>query len=305
MIRTVLVIGECMVEMAPRDGEAGSYRIGFAGDTFNTAWHLRRLLPGDHAIRYFTTVGDDATSRDMLGFMQSAGIETDHIRRIRDRRPGLYMIRHENGSHAFSYWRDTSAARLLADDEGALAAAFDGAGTVFLSGITLAILDEAGRRRLFGAVERSGADLVFDPNIRLGLWPDRDVARSAISQAAALARTVLPSFGDEQALFGDATPGETIARYHALGVREVVVKDGGNPVWISAGGAIAPLAPPPPERPVVDATGAGDAFNAGYLAGRLTGDSPTGATARGHRVAGQVISVQGALLTGTEGGPAC
>ncbi len=42
----ILAIGECMVEMAPTD-VAGTYKMGFAGDTMNTAWYLRRLLGTD------------------------------------------------------------------------------------------------------------------------------------------------------------------------------------------------------------------------------------------------------------------
>ena len=34
-----------MVELAPEDD--GPFRLGFAGDTFNMAWYLRRLLPAD------------------------------------------------------------------------------------------------------------------------------------------------------------------------------------------------------------------------------------------------------------------
>ena len=44
MTNRILCIGECMVELAPTDD--GTYRQGFAGDTFNMAWYLRRLLPG-------------------------------------------------------------------------------------------------------------------------------------------------------------------------------------------------------------------------------------------------------------------
>ena len=37
----VLAIGECMAELAPSDTD-GDFRLGFAGDTFNTAWYLAR-----------------------------------------------------------------------------------------------------------------------------------------------------------------------------------------------------------------------------------------------------------------------
>ena len=38
-------IGECMIEMS--GGEDRQYRLGFAGDTLNTAWYARALLPAD------------------------------------------------------------------------------------------------------------------------------------------------------------------------------------------------------------------------------------------------------------------
>lgn len=41
---SVAAVGECMIEFAP-DGKGG-WQMGFAGDTFNTLWTLRALLPG-------------------------------------------------------------------------------------------------------------------------------------------------------------------------------------------------------------------------------------------------------------------
>ena len=55
----IVAIGECMVEMAPVATE-GQYRLGYAGDTLNTAWYLRRLLGAIDQIDYFTAVGSDA-----------------------------------------------------------------------------------------------------------------------------------------------------------------------------------------------------------------------------------------------------
>jgi 2-dehydro-3-deoxygluconokinase len=46
---------------------------------------------------------------------------------------------------------------------------------------------------------------------------------------------------------------------------------------------------------VVDTTGAGDGFNAGYLAARLRGLEPTQAVARGQAVAAMVLRSRGAL----------
>ncbi len=53
---------------------------------------------------------------------------------------------------------------------------------------------------------------------------------------------------------------------------------------------------PEPVQDIVDTTGAGDSFNAGYLAARMSGQEPLEAAKLGHRVAGRVIGERGALL---------
>ncbi len=46
----------------------------------------------------------------------------------------------------------------------------------------------------------------------------------------------------------------------------------------------------------LDASGAGDAFNAAYLAARLTGETSQNAATAGHRLGAEVIRHPGALM---------
>lgn len=296
MSQRIVSIGECMIEMS--GGEDRNYRLGYAGDTLNSAWYLRALLPDSWQVDYATALGTDKYSDDIRTFLKSSNIGTDHIQTIPARRPGLYMIHQEAGDRHFTYWRDMSAAKLLADDKSALSAAVEGASLVYFSGITLAILAPKARGRLLGAIVKArdnGAKIAFDTNLRPALWSSPRVMASVLTAAASLCDIVLPTHTDEAPLFGDASVEDTANRYLELGVEEVVVKDGSKEALIATATERVRMAPPPAAS-VVDATGAGDSFNGAYLAARLQGKSITEAAQAAHRTAGIVIGHKGALV---------
>jgi 2-dehydro-3-deoxygluconokinase len=286
----ILSLGEVMMELSPQ--EPGLWRSAFAGDTFNTAWYLAALRP-QWQISYGTRLGTDAMSEAAIAAMGEAGISTRWVTRDPSRNIGLYAISTRNGERSFTYWRGQSAARGLADDADWLKQALDAADVVYLSGITLAILPSDRRAVLLDLLQ--GRRVVFDPNIRARLWESPDAMRQAITAAAALSAIVLPSFDDEAAAFGDASPEQTAARYAGLGIPEVIVKKGpGQPAACLDGHAVS--VPLPVRRDPVDTTGAGDSFNAAYLAARLAGSAFSEAVASGQALSARVIGCPGALL---------
>ena len=80
-------IGECMIELSGREGDLWS--MGVAGDTFNAAHYVRAVLPRDRRVAYVTALGDDPFSRRISNFIAARGVETDRIRELPGRRPGL------------------------------------------------------------------------------------------------------------------------------------------------------------------------------------------------------------------------
>ena len=294
---SILSIGECMVELSSTGDN--TYSMGFAGDTFNAAWYLRQLLPPIWDVSYFTALGTDATSEDMIAFMKKSDINTSSIEQLSGKTAGLYMIRLDNGERSFSYWRDTSAARHLAQDADRLDTAMQSAGIVIFSGITMAILPPEGRDNLLGALARARADgctIVFDPNLRPHLWSDTSAMRTEISRAAETADIVLPSFDDEKTFFGDNNPEDTVERYRDLGVGLVVVKNGGDEIVVRDGeNVLLRFTPERIEHPV-DTTAAGDSFNAGFLSSLIAGDDVEIALRAGAALSAKVISHRGALV---------
>ena len=292
-------IGECMIELRHLSDTA--LELAYGGDSFNTAAYLARLGGGMLAVDYVTALGDDPYSAAMRASFAREGVGTGRIATLPGRLPGLYAIRvDDKGERSFHYWRRESAARAMLDGAAgeALRAALPDYDWIYVSGITLSILDTAARDRLFAILaetRRRGGKVAFDTNFRPRGWPDRDVARAVMSRALALCDLALPTFPDEQALFGDAGPTDTIARMAALGVPEIVVKDGPAPIHLRVAGQDQQIQCPKVER-VVDTTAAGDAFNAAYLAARIRGADPAAAARSGARLAGAVIGHRGAVI---------
>ncbi|MDN5927361.1 MAG: sugar kinase [Hyphomicrobiales bacterium] len=291
---SVASIGECMLELSGSGGD--SWHMGFAGDTFNTLWTMRALLPAPAATDYVSAFGDDPFSVGQRGFMAEHGIGTAKSPVIPGARPGLYAITLSGAERSFTYWRSDAAARQLASDPAALAGSLAGRALAYFSGITLAILEPDARKFLFDALKKAraaGTLIAFDPNYRPRLWESDSAARETFSEALALTDIALPTFPDEQALYGDASMEATAKRMAEAGVGEIVVKDGAEPALLFGKGS-GRMLPAVPTK-AIDTTAAGDSFNGSYLAARLLGDEPATAVTRAHRVASAVVQVRGAL----------
>lgn len=292
----IVSVGECMLELAQ---DRGAWQLGCAGDTCNTAVYLARLgLP----VAFLSALGADPFSDEIRARLRAEGLDLSLLLVDPDRLPGLYAIRTDRrGERSFFYWRESSAARRLFELPGiehALATARR-ARLLYLSGITLSIYDGPARARLIGlceAVRSNGGQIAFDPNFRPRGWSGPAAARAAIESLAPLVSIALPTFDDDQALFGDRSADETVDRWLAAGAREVAVKLGPKGCRIAA----------PQQQPVTvparahvlarDTTGAGDAFNAGYLAARWQSLSASGAASFANHLAGEVVRYPGAII---------
>src|SRR5690606_13567954 len=142
----------------------------------------------------------------------------------------------------------------------------------------------------------AGATVVFDTNLRPALWTNQQVMASTLTAAAVVADIVLPTHSDEAPVFGDSSPEATAERYLEIGASEVVVKNGAEPALVATRDGMREGIPAPKADKVVDATGAGDSFNGGYLSARQRGIAPAEAALLAHRVAGVVIGHKGALV---------
>jgi 2-dehydro-3-deoxygluconokinase len=293
MTAALVALGEPMLELATADGQ--SWHLGVGGDMFNAAVYLARL---GIAAALLTALGEDGMSQRVRSALAEEAVSDRLLLVHPSRTVGLYAIETDAaGERCFHYWRDSSAARDLWAAPGideALAAAAR-APLLLLSGITLSLFNAAGRERLAAlahAVRENGGRVAFDPNYRPRGWPDVATARTAIAAFAPLVDIALPTFEDEAALFGHADPAQSLAWWRAAGAGEVALKCGAMGALLADG---APIPVPEAVAPV-DTTGAGDSFNAAYLAGRLAGVPPAGSALAGNRLAARVVRHRGAII---------
>lgn len=293
---TIAAIGEPMIELARSLSGPLSYDRRIGGDTLNTSVYLARLLSPETArVHYVTRLGDDPLSDWMIQGFENEGVDCRYIARVPGRRPGLYMIdTDDKGERSFSYWRGEAPVRQMFE-EPQLAEELSACDALFTSGITLAVLGQAGRRRLIGLMRRlksAGRPAVFDTNYRPRLWTGRDEAAAWMKEAIAAATHVLPSSDDLEAIFAKTQSAEDwVGEMAAMGAEEIVVKTGGGPVFTRQGSTMLDRVSQPR-----DTTGAGDSFNAGYLAARLTGASVQDSVRRAHALASRVIQYPGAII---------
>ena len=299
-VESVASLGECMLELSAVDVDSSQLKnMSFGGDTLNTAFYL---AVSGQPVSYFTALGNDSQSDWMMQQWREAGIDCSHVRQVVGRVPGLYMIETDPaGERSFLYWRDNSPARDLFDDVEQAAALFDELRKfelVYLTGVTLSLYRETALNALLAFLagyRRQGGLVAFDSNYRSERWPDRQRARKIYEGFYQQVDLALPSFEDDGALFDLSAPQDLFVKLNQLGVTEVVVKQGGKGCLTETEQGLVET-PALKVDAIVDTTGAGDAFNGGYLSARISGASMYKAMVMGHRYAAQVIQRPGAVV---------
>lgn len=295
-LKRAVCVGEAIVELAR--GADGRFSLGSGGDAFNTAIYMARA---GRPTAFASALGDDPYSQAIVSLARAEGVDTDLILRVAGRLPGLTVIDADTqGERRTHSWSEGAPARDLFELShwNAIAEGMLGAGLVYFSGITLSLYSNVGLGRFLAAIEMArsqGTVIAFDGNFRPHAWKG-DLTRTRTVFAETLKRIdiALPAYDDEAVLWGDPSPESTIERLQAFGVGEIVVKNGPNSALIASGGQRESV--PVPEVVVpVDATAAGDGFNAAYLAARLAGRSGPDAVQAAHHLAGQVIRHRGAI----------
>lgn len=278
----VVTVGETMVAFTGR-GHGREYLAVTAGAESNVAAGLATL--GLRA-RWVSRLGDDHLGRFIVDAITARGVDVAVVHDV-DHPTGVMTKHVDHGTTARHYYRSQSAARELSPADLHRLGRSD---WIHLTGITCAISPSTAD--LVDAVlddrEAHGSRVSFDVNLRPSLWTSTSEAAERLLHAARRADLVL--IGDDEAatLFGITDERSLAALILARDDQELVLKRGPDPATLltTAGALTEPALP----TDVVDATGAGDAFAAGYLGARCLGWPPPARLRLGHLLASRVLN---------------
>ena len=136
--------------------------------------------------------------------------------------------------------------------------------------------------------------IIFDSNYRPALWDSPQQAREHLEAILPMSDLALPTLQDEHALWGIQSVEECLALYTDKGVAELVIKS--EDLSAHAFTASAQESQQAPAISATDTTGAGDAFNAGYISARYSGADLASSLSNAHALAGKVVQQRGAIL---------
>jgi 2-dehydro-3-deoxygluconokinase len=263
----IVSLGEPLYEFSELPGGNRQWLQGFGGDTMNCAVAAARQ---GARVAYVTRLGKDEFGAQFLALWKEEGLELAGVQIDQDAHTAVYFVTHGRQGHVFSYLRSGSAASRMRPEDLPVDL-IRGARFFHTSGITQAI--SAGAcDTAFAAMEiarAGGAQVVYDANLRLRLWP-APRARAVITAAIALSELFLLSVDEAQVLCGLQDPASIIEWCRARGARRVALKLGKDGVLAAEGERQMRI--PGHVVECVDATGAGDCFAGSLMARMAAGD---------------------------------
>lgn len=250
----ILCCGEALIDMLPRETTAGeaAFAPHAGGAVFNTAIALGRLgaLAG-----YF-----GGLSTDLFGTVLDDALRASHVDNSlcpRNARPTtLAFVTLVNGHARYAFYDEATAGRMLTEAD--LPTLDDRIKALFFGGISLVSTPAADS---YAALCAKAGDRVvmIDPNIRPGFITDETAYRARLD--GMLARADIIKISDEDLAWMGTTTEALLKAGSAL----VLVTRGADGIDLHS--REGQLSVPAKPAEVVDTVGAGDTFNAGFLAG--------------------------------------
>jgi len=266
----LLVIGETLIDFISVEEtesllEATTFQRFAGGSPANIAANVAKL-GGQAAVISKTGMG--AFGQFLKAELGRAGVQTQYMVMDHRVRTSIIFVSRTKGTPDFEPFRDADfrlEPREISEEAIARAKVVHASMWPLSREPARSAVEKA-----FVLAQEQGKLISLDPNYSPRIWPDTREAREVIRHMMGYTTLTKPSLDDARRLFGEGqSPEHYIARFHEMGPRVVVFTMGGAGMILSVEGQQT-FIPAQPVK-VVDATGAGDSFWAGFLMALLDG----------------------------------
>jgi fructokinase len=268
----LLAVGEILIDFISTERvnsllEAGAFRRMQGGSPANLAVNVARLGKRSALL---AKMGAGAFGQFLKAEMVRSGVNTDYLLLDPSLHTSLVFVSQTSGTPDFEPYRDADY-QLLPEDVPAEAVNR----ACLLHTTTWPLSRQPSRSAVlqaFQVAHQLGKLTSLDPNYSPRVWPDHRDALQTLEKIYASVSLTKASLDDAGRLFGPGDSPETyIRRFHELGPQTVVFTLGKEGSLLSHQGRLLGHLPARQVR-VVDATGAGDSFWAGFLTAMLDGN---------------------------------
>ncbi len=280
------VLGRPVTRIPPRQDVdlLEEIRLTVAGTAAGTSVDLAKL---GASVLAMGAIGEDAAGNFIVDTMQRYGIDTSGLRRKQNVQTSATMLPiRPNGERPALHVLGANAELTLDDID------FDAIGTArhlhFGGTFLMPKLDGEPTARILAFARERGVPITLDLNAI-----DRPDLLDVIAPALPYVDFFMPGLDEARMICGLQDRHEVIGFFLDRGVKTTVFKmgaEGSSIAWRGASGEIEEIRVPAFATTVVDSTGCGDAYCAGFIVGLLRGWDLVACARLGTAAAGLVIT---------------
>jgi len=257
--------GEVLIDFLSKEPkksltESGTFGKFFGGAPANVAVNMKRLGVESTIV---SRVGDDGLGRFLLNYMKELDLDSKYVSRDPTWPTSMVVLTSGTATAEFVAYRQADTQMTREDIPNELLGECD----IFHT-TAHGIARKPTRDAVLSAFEyaqKNGKMTSFDPNFSVLFWPDRDDAMETIGKFLSVTTFCKPSLDDCERIFGKKKEDEYLDLLHGMGAQYLMFTRGEKGAIFSTKEGERMEYPAIAVKDIVDPTGAGDAFTAGFF----------------------------------------